>query len=124
MEKPLSPQEIQRYKRRLLEEFATHAGEVEAVERGALEPSGGSRFQDVDESLEETALDADLDVLAAEDTLGYEVHEALERISAGTFGLCEDCGETIARQRLDLVPYAHLCAACAREETSNPRSKP
>jgi RNA polymerase-binding transcription factor DksA len=124
MDKPLTPQEIQRYKRRLLEEFAAHAGEVEAVERGALEPSGGARFQDVDESVEETGLDADLDVLAAEDTLGYEVHEALERISAGTFGLCEDCEQTIARQRLDLLPYARLCAECARDEAPARGRKP
>jgi len=123
MEKPLSPEEIQRYRRRLLKEFAAHADEVEAVERGALEPSGGSRFQDVDESGEETALDADLNALAAEDELGYEVHEALERVAAGTFGLCEDCEGTIARQRLDLVPYARLCATCARMEAM-PRRKP
>lgn len=115
MEKPLTREEIRRYRHRLLEEFATHAGEVEALERGALEPSGGERFQDVDESVEESMLDADLGVLAAEDVLGYEVHEALERISAATFGPCENCEQTIARQRLDLMPYARLCAACARE---------
>jgi RNA polymerase-binding transcription factor DksA len=119
MEKPLSPQEILRFKQRLLDEFAAHASEVEAVERGALEPSGGTRFQDVDESVEEAALAGDLEALRVEDYLGYEVHEALERIARSTFGLCEDCGRTIARQRLRLVPYARLCSACVRN--SQPR---
>jgi RNA polymerase-binding transcription factor DksA len=113
VEKPLSAQEILRYKKRLLEDFASHAGEVEGVERGALAPSGGTRFQDVDESVGETALSSDLEVLRVEDDLGYEVHEALERIERSTFGVCEDCGQTIARERLDLVPYARLCAGCA-----------
>jgi RNA polymerase-binding transcription factor DksA len=114
MEKPLTLPEIQRYRQRLVDEFASHASEVEAVERGALEPSGGARFQDVDESGEEASLAGDLEVLRVEDDLGYEVHEALERIARSTFGLCEDCGQTIARKRLDLVPYARLCAGCAR----------
>lgn len=113
MEKPLSPQEILRYKQRLLEEFASHAREVEALERGALEPSGAARFQDVDESVEETALSSDLEVLRVEDDLGYAVHEALERIARSTFGMCEDCGQTIPRKRLDLVPHARLCMGCA-----------
>lgn len=46
-------------------------------------------------------------------TLG-EVHEALNRIDAGTFGRCEECGEPIARPRLQAIPYARHCIGCAR----------
>ena len=53
----LTGREIGGFRRRLLEEFRTHASEVEAVEAEALEPSGGARFQDVDESGEESALE-------------------------------------------------------------------
>ena len=118
MEKALSPEEIGVYRRRLLEEFSSSAREVEAIEREALEPSGGSRFQDVDESIEETELDTELGALAVEDRIGYEVHEALERISEGTFGKCESCGRPIARQRLNLLPYARRCSACERRAPS------
>lgn len=110
----LTGREIGGFRRRLLEEFRTHASEVEAVEAEALEPSGGARFQDVDESGEESALDSDLTFLAAEDELGYAVHEALERIVSGTFGTCEACGRTIPRARLEVVPHARHCVACAR----------
>jgi DnaK suppressor protein len=113
MQKPLNTREILRYKRRLLGEFAEHASEVEALERGVLEPSGGARFQDVDESVEEAELTGALEVLRVEDDLGYEVHEALERIARSTFGVCEECEKPIPRRRLELVPYARLCAACA-----------
>jgi RNA polymerase-binding transcription factor DksA len=118
MEKPLTPREIERYERRLLEELASHAGEVEALERGALEPSGGARFQDVDEAIEETSLAGDVEVLRVEDDLGYEVRAALERIARSTFGVCEECERPIARARLELVPHARLCAGCARPGTS------
>ena len=48
-----------------------------------------------------------------QDTLG-EVHEALSRIDAGTFGRCEECGEPIARPRLQALPYTRHCIQCAR----------
>jgi RNA polymerase-binding transcription factor len=37
---------------------------------------------------------------------------ALERIVAGTFGICEDCRQPIARARLDAVPWTRLCRQC------------
>jgi DnaK suppressor protein len=117
-EQPLSPDEIQTYRRLLLEEFAGHAREVEALETHALVPlahSGGARSRAVDDSVAEAGLATDLAALDAEDRLGYEVHEALERIAAGTFGRCEDCGGRIGRARLELVPYARSCTPCARE---------
>ncbi len=40
------------------------------------------------------------------------IDEALERIVEGTYGICEDCGEEIARARLEAVPYAKLCVEC------------
>ncbi|WP_171100146.1 MULTISPECIES: TraR/DksA C4-type zinc finger protein [unclassified Ruegeria] len=38
---------------------------------------------------------------------------ALARIAEGEFGYCEDCGEDIARGRLDLDPAASKCISCA-----------
>ena len=47
-----------------------------------------------------------------------QVHEALGRIDAGTFGRCEECGEPIARPRLQALPYTRHCIGCAREMES------
>jgi DnaK suppressor protein len=44
-----------------------------------------------------------------------QIYDALERIEAGTFGLCEECGEPIAKPRLQAIPYAKHCIECARE---------
>ena len=41
------------------------------------------------------------------------IRAALRRIEEGTYGECVRCGAEIAPARLDLVPHAPLCAACA-----------
>lgn len=38
---------------------------------------------------------------------------ALQRIEDGTYGVCLACGDDIADGRLDLMPEATLCVACA-----------
>jgi DnaK suppressor protein len=48
-----------------------------------------------------------------QDTLG-QIHAALVRIDAGTYGRCEECGEMIARPRLQALPYTRHCIECAR----------
>jgi len=48
-----------------------------------------------------------------QDTLG-QIHEALRRIDSGTYGRCEECGEMIAKPRLQALPYTRHCIECAR----------
>lgn len=40
------------------------------------------------------------------------IEAALDRIAAGTFGLCAKCGEPISPARLKAVPHAALCEEC------------
>jgi RNA polymerase-binding transcription factor DksA len=40
------------------------------------------------------------------------VDHALERIDAGTFGICEKCGGPIGDTRLEVVPFATACGCC------------
>jgi len=44
-----------------------------------------------------------------------QVQSALSRISAGTYGKCEECGEPIAKPRLQALPYTKHCIQCARK---------
>jgi|YelNatPaOPRAMG01_1025707.scaffolds.fasta_scaffold130834_3 DnaK suppressor protein len=43
-----------------------------------------------------------------------QVEAALKRLNAGTYGLCEVCGEPIDRARLEALPYAAQCLNCQR----------
>ena len=48
----------------------------------------------------------------------YEVVKALERIKAGTYGMCEVSGEPISVGRLEAYPAARTCLA--HKNTKNP----
>ena len=41
-----------------------------------------------------------------------EIDAALTRVHAGTYGLCESCGNPIPEARLEALPEAALCVAC------------
>jgi len=45
------------------------------------------------------------------------IDNALQRLQAGEYGICADCGMEIPQQRLRVVPYAELCVACADKST-------
>lgn len=40
------------------------------------------------------------------------VDAALQRLDAGTFGVCQRCGEAIAEGRLEALPWAAHCIGC------------
>jgi DnaK suppressor protein len=42
-----------------------------------------------------------------------EVDDALHRVGAGCYGVCESCGGTIAGERLAARPFARRCIICA-----------
>jgi DnaK suppressor protein len=42
-----------------------------------------------------------------------EIDAALERLVAGTYGVCEVCGRPIPRARLEVRPMAQTCVSCA-----------
>lgn len=44
-----------------------------------------------------------------------QVEEALERIEEGTYTVCADCGKPISQKRLQAVPWAKHCIACAEQ---------
>lgn len=57
-----------------------------------------------------------MDTLSRKAILLAEVNSALERIRAGTYGLCGECGEPIPPGRLNALPWARLCLKCQEEE--------
>jgi RNA polymerase-binding transcription factor DksA len=42
-----------------------------------------------------------------------EVDAAIGRVEAGTYGVCEVCGEAIGEARLEALPAARTCIRCA-----------
>lgn len=57
-----------------------------------------------------------LDELAEEERQqASAIRAALQRMEEGTYGTCVTCGERIPTKRLEALPYAVQCMACATE---------
>ncbi|MCD8140182.1 MAG: TraR/DksA family transcriptional regulator [Planctomycetaceae bacterium] len=44
-----------------------------------------------------------------------EIDEALDRIDAGQFNVCEECKGEIGERRLTIQPWAKFCVKCQRK---------
>ena len=44
-----------------------------------------------------------------------QIREAQRRRDAGTYGICENCGRQISKERLEARPEATLCIDCQRQ---------
>lgn len=53
-----------------------------------------------------------LSLLSQEQDALYEIEEALKRIDAGTYGVCEMSGKPIAHARLEALPFARYTVEC------------
>ena len=45
-----------------------------------------------------------------------KIQKALEKLEAGTFGVCDDCGERISAKRLEARPETTLCIRCKEDQ--------
>lgn len=52
-----------------------------------------------------------------------KIREALERIDAGTYGVCEICGGDIAEKRLTARPVTTMCIACKSRQEALERAR-
>jgi RNA polymerase-binding transcription factor DksA len=88
-------------------ERVTHELEIIGIDSGAND----SGFAD---SGQVTAERGEIDALVGSlrDTLS-DIDDALAKIDAGTYGVCEQCSEAIGDARLEAMPAARLCIACA-----------
>lgn len=52
-----------------------------------------------------------------------KIDEALERLREGTYGLCQECGESIDIERLELRPYTRFCVNCKESREKDEKLK-
>ena len=45
----------------------------------------------------------------------HHIQQALRRQAEGRYGICDDCGESIDPERLEVRPQATLCISCQRK---------
>jgi DnaK suppressor protein len=80
----------------------------------------GKREEEATESME---LEKRLALEKRLRTLLAEVERALQKIEAGTYGLCDICNTNIDPARLEALPQAILCISC-RQKMKNGKIQP
>ena len=52
-----------------------------------------------------------------------KIKDALDRLEAGTYGICEECGENISNERLEARPVTTLCIDCKKKQENQEKVK-
>lgn len=117
--KGLSSKQLNFLKARLLEKRR----ELLAKMRSSMDPgqlSEGSAGDDmIDRALDTFERETAYQIAEIESEAVDQINEAIDRIEAGTYGVCEMCGDPIPAARLKALPSATLCVQCkGREEQS------
>lgn len=114
----MKPAKLQEFRTRLLELRSRLVHEVnqliESIPNEGQPVGEISHIPSHNADRDSDGVDKEVALVQNEEGLLEAVTAALARIEAGTFGTCEGCDGSIALERLDALPYAPLCIACAQ----------
>ena len=115
----LGAKELTEYKKILLEARAELIARVTGLEDEALRSSGGNLsnmpLHMADIGTDTFDQDLAIGMAETERELLREIDEALERIPAKTYGVCQLTGKPIPKARLDAKPWAKYTIEAARQ---------
>jgi RNA polymerase-binding transcription factor len=115
----LTPKEIATVRASLVEQRSVFTREFSDLEEGAFNISQSEVSGEV--SFDEEYADAGSFTFEREKELSIgnnirdlldKVNHAISAIDRGTYGICENCGNPIAKARLLALPYSTLCLNC------------
>jgi RNA polymerase-binding transcription factor DksA len=119
----MNKKKLEAYRKQLLAYSARLGGDISALEDQTRTPTGGQAVGSLsnapmhlgDMGTEVYLQELNATLLENEEYLRGEVLAALERVDNATYGACENCGQKIIEERLELLPYARYCTACAEK---------
>ena len=105
------PLPMEHLRRLLLSELAAHAAQASDRQTTTGDLTGQT---DVDSVLEREIAEAS--AVRAADAIA-DIEQALDRLDKGTYGTCERCDAPIPFERLEAIPHARECVACAGRQS-------
>ena len=103
-------------RRRLEEERAALQAEIEALPidiQGQQDDNGGGQHP-ADYATDLYLRERNIPLRSNAQDLLDRIDSALERLDAGSYGICERCGKQINPERMEALPYATMCVECQR----------
>jgi DnaK suppressor protein len=108
----MDPNTLETYRQRLLVLQQHIVQRIFGMEEAMLAMDADRDIERTDR-VQEEAVEVALTALDEQGRREMEaIQAALARIDAGTYGICETCGETISAARLTAMPAACRCVAC------------
>lgn len=108
----LTKKELGEIKNRLLEMRAANLSNIRKKLEDAHERLTQPTPDVIDQASDACDEDISLEIAATKDEQLQLINTALEKISAGEYGVCVMCGEIIAPTRLRLLPFVVRCKEC------------
>jgi RNA polymerase-binding transcription factor DksA len=112
-EEPWTQDEVDEARAELTAEALRLRNEIESSERslaGLMRDSGdGAGDDQADTGTKNITREHELALAANAREMLVQTERALERLNAGTYGLCEICGKPIGKARMQAFPRATLC---------------
>ncbi|MGD9481891.1 TraR/DksA family transcriptional regulator [Streptomyces sp. TRM70308] len=119
-EDPWTESEVDEARTELATEVDRLRAEIDAVERGLaglMRDSGdGAGDDQADTGTKNVTREHEMAIAENAREMMYQSERALERLEAGTYGLCENCGNPIGKARMQAFPRATLCVECKQKQ--------
>ncbi|MFJ6795770.1 TraR/DksA family transcriptional regulator [Streptomyces sp. NPDC091268] len=119
-EDPWTQGEVDEARSELTGEVLRLRAELEASEvaiSGLMRDSGdGAGDDDADTGTKNITRESELALAANATSMLEQTERALERLEAGTYGICENCGKPIGKARMQAFPRATLCVDCKQKQ--------
>ena len=119
-EEPWTSAELEQVRAELETEVATLRADVARAAYGIAEGLNGSvrdaGDDDADTGSKAFEREHELALTQNARALLDQGERALGRIDAGTYGVCESCGQPIGKARLRAFPQATLCVTCKQRQ--------
>jgi len=116
----MEPEKREYFKNILNEEMKALLGE--AGKTVTEMTSDAANFPDpTDRATQESDRNFELRIRDRERKLINKIKDALDRIEADEFGICEDCGEEISEARLRVRPVTTQCINCKMDAEKKER---
>lgn len=116
----MEPEKREYFKNILNEEMKALLGE--AGKTVTEMTSDAANFPDpTDRATQESDRNFELRIRDRERKLINKIKDALDRIEADEFGICEDCGEKISEARLRVRPVTTQCINCKMDAEKKER---
>ncbi|WP_329151968.1 TraR/DksA family transcriptional regulator [Streptomyces sp. NBC_01456] len=119
-EDPWTPAEVAEARTELMDEAARLRLEIVTAENaiaGLMRDSGdGAGDDEADTGTKNITREHELALASNAREMLHQTERALGRLDAGTYGLCENCGNPIGKARMQAFPRATLCVECKQKQ--------